>query len=71
MVFIGDNDDVREDGGVLLVDFDWSGRHGEVLYPHNMESQRIPRARDAKRLGVIKPEHDLEMMRYICQLPVD
>jgi hypothetical protein len=72
MVFVGSKNDVGEGGGgVLLVDFDWSGRHGEVLYPHNMEVQRIRRARDAKRLGVIKPEHDLEMMTYICRLRTD
>jgi aminoglycoside phosphotransferase (APT) family kinase protein len=67
MVFIGREDDAG--GGVLLVDFDWPGRYNEVFYSHNMETQTIHRARDAKRLGVVKPEHDLEMMKYICRLP--
>jgi hypothetical protein len=69
MVFIGSKDEAEENdagGGIRLVDFDWAGRHNEVLYPHNMEIQKIPRARDAKRLGVIQPEHDLKMMRHVC-----
>lgn len=74
MVFIGSEDEAGDNDvgvGVRLVDFDWSGHHEEVFYPHNMETKAIRRAKGAVRLGVIKREHDLEMMRHTCGSPVD
>lgn len=28
-------------GNVMIVDFDWAGREGEVKYPHNVNTSQI------------------------------
>ena len=57
---------VKKDGsqGLKLVDFDWSGRIGEVLYPMNVyRGQRLWRPREADDGQPIKAEHDIEMCK--------
>ena len=56
---------VKKDGsqGFKLVDFDWSGRIGEVRYPMNVyQGQRLWRPREAEDGQLIKADHDIEML---------
>ena len=47
-----------------LVDFDWSGRIGEVRYPMNVyQGQRLWRPREAEDGQLIKADHDIEMLK--------
>jgi hypothetical protein len=57
---------VKKDGnqGFKLVDFDWSGRIGEVRYPMNVyQGQRLWRPREAEDGQLIKADHDIEMLK--------
>jgi len=56
---------VKKDGvqGFKLVDFDWSGRIGEVRYPMNVyRGSRLWRPREAEDGQLIKADHDIEML---------
>ena len=56
---------VKKDGsqGFKVVDFDWSGRIGEVRYPMNVyRSGRLRRPVEAKDGQLIKAEHDIWML---------
>lgn len=48
---------------VAFVDWDWSGKIGEVCYPHNM-NPAIKRSKDAVVGTKIKEEHDLDMVSF-------
>ena len=57
---------VKKDGvqGFKLVDFDWSGRIGQVRYPMNVyRGQRLWRPLDAMDGQLIKAEHDIKMLK--------
>jgi hypothetical protein len=57
---------VKKDGnqGFKLVDFDWSGRTGEVRYPMNVyQGQRLWRPHGAEDGLLIKADHDIEMLK--------
>jgi serine/threonine protein kinase len=57
---------VKKDGsrGFKLVDFDWSGRIGEVRYPMNVyQGQRLWRPHEAEDGQLIKADHDIEMLK--------
>jgi hypothetical protein len=57
---------VKKDGnqGFKLVDFDWSGRIGEIRYPMNVyQGQHIWRPREAEDGQPIKADHDIEMLK--------
>ncbi|RPD56968.1 hypothetical protein L226DRAFT_468014 [Lentinus tigrinus ALCF2SS1-7] len=45
---------------ILIVDWDWAGRAGEVVYPRNINRQ-LARPADALAAEKIKAEHDLWM----------
>jgi len=49
---------------VWFIDFDWSGRIGEVCYPANL-NQEIRRHEDAQDGKMIRPEHDMAMVDYM------
>jgi serine/threonine protein kinase len=56
---------VKKDGnqGFKLVDFDWSGRIGEVRYPMNVyRGQRLWRPHGAEDGKLIKADHDIDML---------
>jgi serine/threonine protein kinase len=53
---------VRKAGGkegnlILLVDWDWAGRMGEVKYPINL-NPAVSRPKEAAKATVIKASHD-------------
>jgi len=49
--------------GFKLVDFEWSGRIGEVQYLMNVyRGQRLWRPREAEDVQPIKADHDIEML---------
>lgn len=59
---------VKEDGslGIKLVDFDWSGKIGEVRYPMNVyRGARLWRPDGAKDGQLIKAEHDIDMLHSL------
>ena len=45
---------------ILIVDWDWAGRAGEVVYPRNINTQ-LARPEEALAAEVIKAEHDVWM----------
>jgi len=51
--------------GVMLLDFDWAGVIGEARYPMNVNAQDIKRPGDAIDNGLIKAEHDREMISFL------
>jgi hypothetical protein len=56
---------VKKDGspGILLVDFDWSGKIGETRYPMNVYcGKRLWRPAGAKDGQLILAEHDIQML---------
>ncbi|KAF8322897.1 uncharacterized protein EI90DRAFT_3077263 [Cantharellus anzutake] len=60
---------VRKDGkpGILLVDFDWAGKIEEVRYPMNVNNVDIKRPTGAVDGELIKPDHDIDMIKYMFQ----
>jgi len=59
---------VKRDGlpGFKLVDFDWSGKIGEVRYPMNVyRSSRLWRPHGAEDGELIKADHDIEMLKHL------
>lgn len=50
--------------GMRLVDFDWSGKKGEVQYPVDV-SRKIKWPEDFKGEGMIEVEHDKEWLKRI------
>ncbi|KAF8325050.1 uncharacterized protein EI90DRAFT_3129111 [Cantharellus anzutake] len=60
---------VRKDGkpGILLVDFDWAGKIGEVRYPMNVNDVEIKRPEGASDDQLIKAEHDIAMIGYMFE----
>jgi len=60
---------VRKDGkpGILLVDFDWAGKIGEVRYPMNVNNVDIKRPEEAVDGKLIKADHDIDMINYMFQ----
>jgi hypothetical protein len=58
---------VRQDGkpGFMLVDFDWAGIIGEVLYPANVNKRDVERPDDVFDGAPIKSEHDMAMLEYM------
>ena len=57
---------VRESGepSIMLLDFDWSGIAGQVMYP-DMISKAIYRPEGVEGGGEIRPEHDVAMMDHM------
>ena len=56
--------DCKSDGPpVVFVDWDWSGKIGEVCYPHSM-NPTIKRSEDAVAGTEIMQEHDLDMVLF-------
>ncbi|KAF8325651.1 uncharacterized protein EI90DRAFT_2931653, partial [Cantharellus anzutake] len=60
---------VRKDGkpGILLVNFDWAGKIGEVRYPMNVNDVEIKRPEGASDDQLIKAEHDIAMIGYMFE----
>ena len=61
---------VKKNGGMgfRLVDFDWSGRIGEVRYPMNVyRGSRLWRPLEAEDGQLIKADHDSEMLNTLFQ----
>lgn len=59
---------VKKDGslGIKLVDFDWSGKIGEVRYPMNVyRGARLWRPDGARDGQLIKAEHDMDMLHSL------
>ena len=58
---------VRKDGeaGFMLVDFDWAGENGKVLYPSNVNVTEVKRPVGAVDGKLITVEHDMEMLGYL------
>ncbi|TRM63414.1 hypothetical protein BD626DRAFT_271443 [Schizophyllum amplum] len=52
------------DARILLLDFDWAGKEGEVHYPPDL-SREIPWASGIEEFGLIKKEHDIAMIHKI------
>ncbi|KAJ3122971.1 hypothetical protein HK098_002307 [Nowakowskiella sp. JEL0407] len=53
VVFRSDNLDK-----LLCVDFDWSGKEGEVKYPYNVESESIERLQSVKGMELITKDYE-------------
>ncbi|KAF5329833.1 hypothetical protein D9758_018346 [Tetrapyrgos nigripes] len=53
VIFVGD--------GTKLIDFDWSGKEGDVCYPHGL-SENAGWVEGVKSFRKIEKEHDLEML---------
>jgi len=55
---------VKMDGGsgVLIVDFDWAGKAGEIRYPMHVNRVNVARPEGARGGCFIMPEHDVEMV---------
>lgn len=51
--------------GVMLVDFDWSGKIGEAVYPPNVNTIDVWRPDGAEDGREITVDHDLEMLEAI------
>jgi hypothetical protein len=65
---------VKKDGvqGFKLVDFDWSGRIGEIRYPMNVyRGSRLWRPPEAEDGQLIKADHDIEMLNAMFLEPHD
>jgi hypothetical protein len=59
---------VKKDGnhGFKLMDFDWSGRIGEVRYPMNVyQGLRLWRPQGAEDGKLIKADHDIDMLNGV------
>jgi len=59
---------VKKNGalGFKLVDFDWSGRIGQVRYPMNVyRGPRLWRPLEAEDGRLIKADHDIEMLNAL------
>ena len=59
---------VKKNGalGFKLVDFDWSGRIGQVRYPMNVyRGSRLWRRLEAEDGRLIKADHDIEMLNAL------
>jgi hypothetical protein len=54
---------VQESGNVQIIDFDWCGKEGEVRYPATINLAQIHWADGVTREGMIKKEHDREMLK--------
>ncbi|KAF9489886.1 hypothetical protein BDN71DRAFT_1593183 [Pleurotus eryngii] len=63
-----DDDDVSmesdKQADILLVDFDWAGREGDVRYPHNVNPD-ITRSPGAVSGAVILASHDIWMYEHL------
>ena len=59
---------VRKDGKPL-VDFDWSGKIGEVRYPMNVNKVDIWRPDEVTDGALINSDHDIAMFNHIFQPP--
>jgi serine/threonine protein kinase len=58
----------NDGGGFLLLDFDWAGKIGEVLYPMNVN--RAPdlwRPEEARDGQYIRAEHDIAMLNNMFE----
>ncbi|KAF9062937.1 hypothetical protein BDP27DRAFT_1335927 [Rhodocollybia butyracea] len=55
------------EGGVNLVDFDWCGEEGTVVYPADiyLDDELGDRHEETQRHGCITKEHDAYMFRYL------
>ena len=51
--------------GIILLDFDWAGKVGEVRYPMNVNNRDIKRPDGAVDGRLILAEHDIEMMDFM------
>ncbi|KAG1887287.1 hypothetical protein F4604DRAFT_1675279 [Suillus subluteus] len=63
---------VKKDGssGIKLVDFDWSGKIGEIRYPMNVyRGEHLWRPDGAEDGQLIMAEHDVQMLRAIFHGP--
>ncbi|KAF8808335.1 hypothetical protein BYT27DRAFT_6498226 [Phlegmacium glaucopus] len=55
----------KSDHDFKLLDFDWSGRIGEVKYPFNINTTTVKRPDEVTDGGLIQEKHDMEMLDYI------
>ncbi|KAH8924591.1 hypothetical protein BT69DRAFT_1349368 [Atractiella rhizophila] len=62
-LLVSQSDPVR----VMLVDFDWAGKMGEVKYPMNVNRKDMWRPEGAVDGALIKAEHDMSMLDQISQ----
>ncbi|KAK7455294.1 hypothetical protein VKT23_011167 [Stygiomarasmius scandens] len=69
-----DGELMRNNGevGFMLLDFDWSGRTGEVSYPMNVnKGNGLWRPEDVKDEVWIQADHDLQMLNHMFEMLTD
>jgi hypothetical protein len=54
----------KDRSGWKLVDFDWSGKIGQVRYPMNVNHE-LRRPEGANDGNLILADHDIEMLDYL------
>ena len=52
------------DGSFLFIDFDWSGRNQEVVYPSFLNTTEVDRPEGADDGEPILSFHDVKMLSY-------
>lgn len=53
------------DGEIMLVDFDWAGKAGEIRYPMNVNREDIWRPDGAVDGNLILADHDIAMLKKV------
>jgi len=53
---------------VVLVDFDWAGKHGEAFYPTQL-GDGVTKYCEGRDLAVIEKEHDLALFNHYFPPP--
>jgi serine/threonine protein kinase len=56
--------------GIMLIDFDWAGEIGTVVYPMNI-NRKIRRPEGARGGKLIKAEHDIDMVAMLFKYTVE
>ncbi|TFK63726.1 hypothetical protein BDN72DRAFT_775561, partial [Pluteus cervinus] len=55
-------------GAFYLIDYDWSGKDGEVKYPLTLNTKSVKRPDGAIGSGFIQKDHDIAMVKYLWKL---
>ncbi|KAF8523805.1 hypothetical protein JB92DRAFT_2882804 [Gautieria morchelliformis] len=55
----------KEETKIMLIDFDWAGKMGEVRYPHNVNVVGVRRSPGAYDGELITTGHDLAMIEFL------
>ena len=59
---------VNDKNEVMLIDYDWAGIQGQVVYPRNINIDPILRRPSSVGSGLrILPEHDMEMVENLLK----